>query len=1093
MSGPSDTEPTIEELLDRAVEAANRGDIVTMQRLAGEVLAEDATNAEADELLTSPVAGSGELRRASIMFCDLVGSTELSGRQDPERYRGMIRRYKDECLAIIEARYDGHVVGAKGDGLLSLFGIPRAHGNDVERAIRAGLDIVAAVHQLSDATEQAVGERLDVRVAVHRGMVYIDPDDDDIYGLAVNVAARLEGLAEPGTVVVSEEVRALAEGTFELTAQPAQAVKGVSEPLHPYRVDGERPLPRAPRPGSTVVGRAAELGRLDELWQEVRDQRGDGPVSILLRGEAGIGKTCLAAVMADRARKDGAAVVEISGSSFHVDTGFHPVRSLMERRAERSADDDAGERLEHVRGDLTTLGLDAERLVPLLAPVLGVQPAAGYVPAASDARKLHEEVSNAAEEYVLACLAPGPALLIADDLQWFDDSTRALLQRIATRTDTPLLVVMTARPEAPAPAGVEVLEIGPLSRLESRVLLDVLGAGDLESTDLRALAERGDGVPLYLEELARAAVDPRAADATAPARDANAPASPPGATHGPVPDVLYELLVALLYAKPEVAPVAGAAAVFGRELDHSLLAEVLDISDAELAPAIETLLEEQVLTRETADRSRFRHGLLRDVAYELQPPSQRRLLHARIGDVLVRRHAANEVVDWALVAHHFVQAGRRVAAADAYEHAADDARRRGALDEARRDLGAAIESIDGLPAGDARDRREVELRLRRGFLAASTEGNASSSAAADYGRCLHLAGVDAADEEMFRTLIVLWAYFVGKGELERAHQVLSVLRPVLTGEREFWTIFNTAGFGMLDWFGGSFDRASDQLEEAGAEVDLVGRDDEVESSWLNPMDPKVSIHTHLALARFVRGDFEGADHQLDEAARGAAGLPFPQGPFSTAYLLSFMGWMRMEVGDYDAADDVVARLTDLAAEHGFDSWTLIAVTENTTANALRARDADVADPAALTGHAAMMEGFIAAWSQFDIKLMLPFYWTSLGTVVAATGDADAARSHFASSLALAESTGMHFYDAETRRRAAGLAGDPAAVREGLLEAMATAKAQGAHLFELRAALDLYRLDPAGFTSDLDAATKHFAGDARCRDVAEARAAVAARG
>jgi class 3 adenylate cyclase len=1091
MPGPRDTEATIEELLHRAVDAANRGDIVTMQRLAGEVLAEDATNAEADELMTSPVGGRGELRRTSIMFCDLVGSTELSGRQDPERYRGLIRRYKDECLAIIEARYDGHLVGAKGDGLLALFGIPRAHGNDVERAIRAGLDIVDAVHELSAATEQAVGEALDVRVAVHRGMVYVDLEDDDVYGLAVNVAARLEGLADPGTVVVSEAVRALAESRFELEAMSAQPVKGVDEPLQPYRVHGERPLPRAPRPGSTVVGRAAELGRLGELWNAVREGRGDGPRAVLLRGEAGIGKTCLAAVLADRARADGGTVVEISGSSFHVDTGFHPVRSLMERRSELSADDDAAERLEHVRRELTTLRLDAERLVPLLAPVLGVQPAAGYAPAESDARKLHEEVSGAAEEYVTACLAPGPAVLVADDVQWFDESTRALLQRVTAHTPTPLLVVMTARPEAKVPAGVEVLEIGPLSPLESRVLLDVLGAGtgDLDAAELRVLVERGDGVPLYLEELARAAV------ATLLERDADGDASPasPGAAHGPVPDVLYELLVALLDARPEVTPVAAAAATIGHELDHALLAEVLEISEAELAPSIQVLLDEQILALDSADRSRFRHGLLRDVAYELQPPSQRRQLHARIGDALVRRHAANEVVDWAIVAHHFEQAGRRKAAAEAYEHAADDARRRGALDEARRDLGTAIESIEGLPPGPARDLREVELRLRRGFLAASTEGNSSASAAADYGRCLQLTGVDAAGEEMFRTLIVVWAYFVGRGELDRAHQVLGVLRPVLTGEREFWTTFNTAGFGMLDWFGGRFDRASHQLEEAGAEVDLVGREEEVESSWLNPMDPKVSIHTHLALARFVRGDFAGADHQLDEAARGAAALPFPQGPFSTSYLLSFMGWMRLEAGDYDEADAVVARLTALAEQHGFDSWTLVAVTENTTAQALRARDADAPDPGALAGHAAMMEGFIAAWSQFDLKLMLPFYWTSLGTVVAAMGDTDAARSHYASSLALAESTGMHFYDAETRRRASRLATDPGDARDGLLDAIATARTQGAHLFELRAALDLYRLDPDAFETDLDAATGRFGRDIACRDVVAARAALAARG
>src|SRR3954454_25183449 len=150
MPGPRDTEPTIEALLDRAVEAANRGDIVTMQRLAGEVLAEDATNAEADELM-NPAGGTGELRRTSIMFCDLVGSTELAERQELERYRGLIRRYKDECLGIIEGRADGHVVGAKGAALLAESGIPRALSCEVDGPVRAGLDLVAAVHEVSGA------------------------------------------------------------------------------------------------------------------------------------------------------------------------------------------------------------------------------------------------------------------------------------------------------------------------------------------------------------------------------------------------------------------------------------------------------------------------------------------------------------------------------------------------------------------------------------------------------------------------------------------------------------------------------------------------------------------------------------------------------------------------------------------------------------------------------------------------------------------------------------------------------------------------------------------------------------------------------
>jgi hypothetical protein len=568
---------------------------------------------------------------------------------------------------------------------------------------------------------------------------------------------------------------------------------------------------------------------------------------------------------------------------------------------------------------------------------------------------------------------------------------------------------------------------------------------------------------------------------------AGADPAAPGA-NGAVPDLLYELFVARLYATPTVAPIAGAAATIGREVDHALLADVVDMSGTDLARALESLYTEQVLEPDGASRSRFRHELLREVAYELQPPTKRRQLHGRVGDALVRRHAATDIVDWRLVADHFERGGRSAAAADAFEHAADDARRRGALDEARASLTKAVENVDGLAAGAARDRREVELRLRRGFLATSMEGNASTAAAADYGRCLTLAGLDAADEEMFRTLIVLWGYFVSRGELERAHQVLTILRPALTGAREFWMPFNTAGFGMIDWYAGRFDRARSQLEAAGVEARGMGRDDEVESSWLNPMDPKVSIDTHLALARFVCGDWSGTHEAVRDATDRAAALAFPQGPFSAGYVLAFTCWMRVECRDFEGAHDAVARLMNLATEHGFDHWTLVAVTEQTTLNALDELHGPAPDATALQTHAGMIQGLIGAWDQFDLKAMLPFYWTVLGDITAAAGDRSAARSHYEASLALAKSTGMHFYDAETLRRAAGLSTDGCEVSARLHDALETAREQCAHLFELRIALDLIRRDRSCI-DELDAAMRHFPTDAAYPELAHARAVV----
>jgi hypothetical protein len=228
---------------------------------------------------------------------------------------------------------------------------------------------------------------------------------------------------------------------------------------------------------------------------------------------------------------------------------------------------------------------------------------------------------------------------------------------------------------------------------------------------------------------------------------------------------------------------------------------------------------------------------------------------------------------------------------------------------------------------------------------------------------------------------------------------------------------------------------------------------------------------------------------MRDAADRAAALAFPQGPYSAGYVLAFSCWMHVECHDFEAARDAVEQLMKLASEHGFDHWTLVAVTEQTTLNALEAMHEPGTAPAALETHAGMIQGLIAAWDQFDLKAMLPFYWTVLGDVAAAAGDPSAARSHYEASLALAKSTGMHFYDAETRRRAAALATDPAEASSQLRDALHAAREQCAHLFELRTALDLCEQDPSN-ASELDAVMRNFPARAAYPELAHARALAA---
>ena len=256
--------PSIDELIDRAVRAINRGDRAAADALAGQVLAVDRSNPDAEELLASPVDG-GEIRRLTMLFADLVDSTALSTRIDLEVYRTVVGRYRDEVLEVVN-RYEGHIASTKGDGLLAAFGHPKAHENDAHRAVQAGLDITREVALLSERVQRRFGFEIDVRVGIHRGLVYLDTNQDDVYGLGANLAARMCSLADPGTVAVSEPIERVVRDEFELQEQPASAVKGVDELVTYYRVIGERDLPSVVH--GPLVGRERELAYLENCWSQ---------------------------------------------------------------------------------------------------------------------------------------------------------------------------------------------------------------------------------------------------------------------------------------------------------------------------------------------------------------------------------------------------------------------------------------------------------------------------------------------------------------------------------------------------------------------------------------------------------------------------------------------------------------------------------------------------------------------------------------------------------------------------------------------------------------------------------------------------------
>jgi class 3 adenylate cyclase/tetratricopeptide (TPR) repeat protein len=1073
-----------DELLVRAVEAVNRGELKDAHVLAELVLADDGDNLDAGTLLATESQPAGEVRRLTVMFCDLVGSTSLSGRLDPELYRSVLNRYRRLAAEIAVERHGGFVTGFQGDGMLALFGYPTVRGHDTERGVIAALEIAAEVRALSDQIAQMIGEPLAVRAALHRGLLYIDPEQEDVYGLAVNVAARLQGLAEPGEVVVSDEVRLLVLDRFDLEKCAAENVKGLDHPLQPFRVLGRRSSKPLSAVRTPLVGRSAELEQLRGLWQSAVESHGMGVLGVTIVGDAGLGKTRLAETIAGEVAIDGATVVRLAGSSDHRSVGFHPVRRLIESRCRIGAGSSTTDQLLRLQQELGDLAFSPADTVPLLAPILGLDPASGYSVAEVDGRKLSDDIAKAAAEYVLACLGEGAALLVVEDHHNVDDATDDLLDRIMRSGRNQTLVLATSRTSAVAET--EQVTLGPISWDACVALVDAIAPSEAPTAfDRGGLVERSDGVPLYLEELVRGSsvepVDPR----QRPTRSAAST----------VPDVLYEPLMARLYASPATVAVASTASTIGRDVDLDLLMQCVELPAEDVQAAIQVLQEGHILEPAVGLSSvvRFRHELMREVAYDLIAPARRRDVHARVADALIESVEQDERSDWTAIANHFERANRPADAARAWREAADDARRLGLVAEARLRLGSALEQIGQLPAGRDRNQTEVELRLQRGFLASLEEGTSSKAATADYERCLELTLDIPHAPNMVSTLTGMWGYYVSRADLAQARRVSTTLESLVSEEwGAFWRPQNMASFGIIDWLQGDFVRADERLSTAIAT--LYARDTfdtEAVKAWYLPTHPTVAMHVHLANARFMVGDLVGAEEHGVKAVALAESLPFPQGPWSKAYAQWYLAWMYMEVGDHEQSFARLSEASTIGEQHGYDIWSLIVMTQHAATTAVR----DVCAPRAVqtAPGQAILSSLIAAWHEVDMRHVLTSYVTILGRLAAMGGDREIARSRYEESLALAQSTGMHFYDAETLRCQAHLAETSEEVVRQLADALSLARRQGARPFELRIALDLFHIRGESAADELRRAVDGFGADTSYAELDDARARLAQLG
>jgi tetratricopeptide (TPR) repeat protein len=911
--------------------------------------------------------------------------------------------------------------------------------------------------------QKGFGVDISVRVGIHRGLVYLDTAVDDVFGFGANLAARICDLAEPGTVVISETVERLVRDAFELEALPPKSVKGVEGLVAHYRVASERDAATSTR--GFWVGRERELASLRKSWAEATAGTLATP-GIAFQGEGGIGKTRLANVAVDMAEQAGAVVLGLFGSPFHTDVGLRPVRRMLEVRCGIKRKSDTADRIRRLEAEVRKRSLDPAATVPLLAPVLGIDPESGYEPVRAGGGKLYEQIAEGIHDYLLACLGTGPGLVLAEDMHWFDEDTIEVVQALLREDSGRLLVVITGRQLPALPGNTEVFDLKPLSDAEADKLILALDPG-MPPDAQRAVRDRCDGIPLFIEEVV-AKLKEQSSDAAESAL---------------VPDTLYEALFARLRSSTDALFVIEAAALIGSRFDRRLLSSVVELSKRQVDDVLQELGRGRVLQPVGKDSWRFHHELLREVAAELSPPSLRRRLHSRIADALVAT-AADGAPEWPLVAHHYEQAERFDEAASAYQKASANARQRGALGEARAHLTRALENTGRQAPSQARDRHEIAVRLERGFLASVAAGHTSAEAAAEFERCLQLIGTGPS-LELYGTFSALASYYISRGDLRRATQLVEALRSLEDLSDWYTTAYNAIA-GALAMFRGQFDAARAALEAAVAALDRTGAP-QMEEAWYAPNDPIAGLYAELGFTRFVQGDLAGAAAAYAGIEGLCKTLRFPHGPISLCYGQAREATARIEAGQLDRAAELIEEVARRAEQHGFGEWVMVSASNRASLAARTALAAGDADPAVLQPHIENMTAVVEGWRAAQLKTFLASYESVLARLLTAAGKSGEARERVNLALQVTRDTGVRFYEAELLRVRAHTYDDQDLRHAGLRAAIELAQTQDAPVFELRSAADDFELVGEPARAGLRDAISRFPADQTWPELARARA------
>ena len=1000
-----------------------------------------------------------ERRQLTVLFCDLVDSTVLASQLDPEDLREVIQAYQATCAEVIQ-RFDGHIAQYLGDGLLVYFGYPQAHEDDAYRAIRTGLGIIEVMGTLNSRLAQRQGVRLAIRMGIHTGLVVVggmgggDRHEHLALGDTPNIAARLQGLAAPDTVVISDATSRLVQGYFTCQALGTHTLRGVDTPMQVYQVlaasAAQSRLDVAAASGLTpLVGRETEVTLLRERWAQARD--GLGQV-VLLSGEAGIGKSRLVRVLTERVVAEGAPRLTLHCSPYHTNSAFYPVIDHLHRLLHWHREVLPEARLVMLEQALQAARLPLEEVVPLLAALLAVPVPERYPPLTLSPPRQKQKTQEALVAWLLAETAQQPVLTVWEDLHWADPSTLELLGLLLDQVPTArLLLVLTARPEFRPPWGLRAyltqLTLTRLVRQEvEEMVLRVTGGKPLPAEVVQQIVAKTDGVPLFVEELVKMVLESgllREEDAhyvlTSPL--------PPLA----IPTTLHDSLMARLDRLTTARDLAQLGAVLGREFSYELLRAVSSLDETTLQQGLAQLIDaELVYQRGLPPRSQysFKHALIQDAAYQSLLKSTRQRAHQRIAQVLEAQFPETVETQPELLAQHYTEAGLSAQAITYWQHAGQRALQRSANLEAVNHVTKGLEVLTALPETRERAQQELALHLTLGPALMNTRGPSALEVERTYARACELGRQVGDTAQLFPALWGLAYAHMAGAKLQRAcelgEELLGVARqlqdPVLLLEAHRALVVPLMWLGELG------------LAHTHAQHGLALYDPQQMRAHAvrYGQDSGITCRVVGALCLWLLG-YPDQARQWSEAALSQAQRL--RHAFTLAQALLFSANLHQLRREAVVAQERAEAQLALCTEHGFAYYLAWGTVQQGWALAAQGQWAE--------GIVQIREG-LTAWRAIGARIPWAWFLALLAEACGRAGQVEAGLRALDEALEARQTSEDRFYEAELYRLKGVLLLQQSAEHQGeaeehLQQALALACRQQAKSLELRAAMSLSRL------------------------------------